>query len=85
MDVWQILAVVGILVGIGVIITLIGVLFGGYLVFKGARSVPGEKFLGGVPKGQVFSIPDAGDDFQDRSEKNILEKTERFLAKLGGK
>jgi hypothetical protein len=49
------------------------------------RAVPGEKFLGGVPKGQVFTIPeaDSAEEFPD-AETTVLAKTERFLQTLAG-
>jgi hypothetical protein len=74
-------------IGLGVwVITIISALVGAYLMFKGTRAVPGEGFLGGVPKGQVFSIPevDNAEEFPD-TERNVLKKTEDFLKMLGGK
>ena len=77
------------LVGAGAILALICVLFGAFIMFRGTRAVPGPGFFTGeVPKGTVFSIPDALDapDFPDQTdaEANVLKKTELFLKKLGG-
>lgn len=82
MSIWY---VVG-LVGIGVCMTLISVTVGAYLMYKGRSAVPGERFIGGPPKGQVFTIPevDGAEEFPEE-EKNILRKTEQFLKVLGGK
>jgi hypothetical protein len=74
-------------VAVGVwVITVVSALVGAYLMFKGAKAVPGEGFLGRVPKGQVFSIPEAkdGDEFPE-DEKQVLEKTEKFLKLFGAK
>ena len=78
----QMIEILG-LVAAGVGLTLLCVMVGAYVVFKAMRAVPGEKFLGGVPKGQVFSIPESTEEFPD-SEKNVLEKTEKFLKTLTG-
>jgi len=53
-------------------------LFCGWLVFKSRNATQGEKFLGGVPKGTVFTIPDAAEDDLD-AEKSILDKSKDFL------
>jgi hypothetical protein len=72
-------------VAVGVwVITVVSALVGAYLMFKGAKAVPGEGFLGGVPKGQVFSIPEAK-DAEEFPEEQVLEKTEKFLKLFGGK
>jgi hypothetical protein len=73
------------LIGSGVIMALLCVMFGAYLMFKGTRSAPGEKFLGGVPKGEVFTISEAegAPDEPGEEEKSILEKTEKFLGMFG--
>jgi len=88
-SIYQVFALVGIIV-------IVGLLFGmgaAWLVFRSSRpTAPGERFFGGVPKGEVFTIPDldqaqafpgAGEPTED--EKTMLEKTERFLNILGGK
>jgi hypothetical protein len=51
-----------IIVGCGVILTVVSILIGGWIVFKTKNSVPGETFLGRVPKGEVFSIPTTTED-----------------------
>ena len=66
------------------------ILLGAFLIFK-AKSTPGsgESFLLD-PKGDVFSIPDEGvsgfpgEEEPDPDEKNVLERTNRFLKSLGG-
>lgn len=68
-------------IGVGALIALSGVALGAFLMFRGTRAIPGEKLFGGVPKGQVFSIKDPLEDDPDQneSEKQILEKTNKFL------
>lgn len=70
-----------VLIGIGAILTIIGVIVGAFLMFRGVRAVPGERLFGGVPKGQVFSIKDPMEDepTENSSENQILEKTNQFL------
>ena len=79
---WQVL----ILITAGVLLAIVCVMVGAWLMFKSSRAVPGERFLGGVPKGEVFSIQDALDqeELPDDAEKTVLERTEQFLKKLGG-
>ena len=71
----------------GILMALVCILVGAGIMFKGKTAVPGERFIGGVPKGEVYSIPDALDapDEPGEEEKGILAKTERFLSVLGGK
>ena len=76
-----------ILLGAGALIALIGVLAGAFVMFRGAKAVPGENMFGGVPKGQVFSIPDPLEDElkeQSEAEKLLLEKTNKFLKVFSG-
>ena len=75
----------GIIAG-AMVMTWVSILIGAYVMFKGKSSVPGEKFLGGAPKGQVFTIPEAveGAEFPE-VEQNVLKKTEEFLKVLGGR
>ena len=54
-------------------------LFCGWLVFKSRNATQGEKFLGGVPNGTVFTIPDAAEEIETEAEKNILDKSKDFL------
>jgi hypothetical protein len=82
MSIWQVAGVMG----IGALIAVICVVLGSYISFKSAHAVPGEGFLGGVPKGQVFTIPEAESVPEGPSdEQAVLAKTERFLSMLGGK
>jgi hypothetical protein len=60
------------------VLVMAGVFLGGWLVFKSRNATQGEKFLGGVPKGTVFTIPDAAEDDLD-AEKSILDKSKDFL------
>jgi hypothetical protein len=76
------------MVGFGVVVAALCIVVGGWIMFKGTRSIPGEGFLGGVPKGEVFNIPDAtfqDEDEQAEDKKAVLANTERFLNILGGK
>lgn len=78
----QMIEILG-LIAVGVGFTLLSVLVGAYVVFRATRAVPGEGFLGGVPKGQVFSIPETTEEFPD-AEAGVLAKTEKFLKTLTG-
>lgn len=60
------------------VLVMAGVVLGGWLVFKSRNATQGEKFLGGVPNGTVFTIPDAAEDDLD-AEKSILDKSKDFL------
>ena len=75
-----------ILIGVAVVVTLISILVGAFVMFKGQRAVPGEPFIGKIPKGQVFNVVDKleAEEFPEE-EKNLLERTEKFLKTLGGK
>jgi hypothetical protein len=70
-----------------VIIGAVCVILGAWIAFR-IRRMPGEG-SGFVkdPKGQAFTIPDAGSmDFPDEpgiSEKNVLQRAERFLGGFG--
>ena len=79
-DIWQVLG----LVGGGALLAVGCVLIGAFVTFKATRAVPGERFLGGVPKGQVFSIPDAETKEFPGGEERVLEKTKAFLERFGG-
>ncbi len=75
------------LLGAGALLVLLGVLVGGWLMFKG-KAAQGEGFLR-TPKGEVFSIPDTdGPEFPSgpgKEEQNVMKRTEKFLEMLGGK
>ena len=82
MDVTLLIALFG-----AVIIGASCVIAGAWMAFR-VRRVPGEG-AGFVkdPKGQAFTIPDAGAmDYPDepgQDEKNVLQRAERFLGSLG--
>jgi len=87
---WQVVALLVMVVALIVAGTVALMMAGAYIMFKGRNAVPGERFIGGVPKGQVFTLPEADDvgDFPgepNAAEKNILQRTEQFLKTLGGK
>jgi len=86
LNIWQIL----ILIGCGVVVALLGIFVGAWLVFKSKMAVPGESFFGGIPKGEVYTIPDALEaaefpEEESKAQENVLKRTEQFLAKLSGK
>ena len=91
LNIWQILILIGCGVAAALVVALLGVFVGAWLVFKVKMAVPGESFLGGVPKGEVYSIPDALEaaEFPEEEEsvaqKNVLTRTQDFLRTLGGK
>ena len=70
------------LIGFGVFVSLISMLIGAYVMFKGKTSLPGENFIGGAPKGAVFSIPEASDveNLPDGNKDHVLEKAAKFLS-----
>ena len=72
-----------ILLGTGAFIAVVCVLVGAFVMFRG-RSGIGERFIGGAPKGQVFTIPEETEEFPD-AEKNVLQKTAEFLKVFEGK
>lgn len=67
-------------------LVMAGVFAGAWVSFKSKNSVPGESFLGGSPKGAVFTIPDASEELDNGNgaEKSVLERTEEFLKAFGG-
>lgn len=72
----------------GALLAALCIIAGAYIMFR-ARSGSRAGFLSD-PKGDVFSIPDdAGMEFPGSAEpnideKNILERTNRFLKDIGG-
>ena len=72
-----------ILIGSIGFMVILAVLVGAYVTFKGAKAVPGERFIGGVPRGQMFTLDEQTEEFPD-AEKDVLKKTEDFLKVLGG-
>jgi hypothetical protein len=80
-SVWAILG----FIGFGAFIIVAGIVVGAFLVFKTFNARPGEGLLGGVPKGQVFSIPDPLDGQEEENlEANLLKRTSQFLSSFGG-
>lgn len=73
---------------VGALIFAGGVFTGGWMAFKFKNAVQGENFLGGVPKGEVFTMKDEMDalmdEEQNQAEKDVLARTEKFLKALGG-
>jgi len=65
-------------------LVMAGVFAGAWVSFKSKNSVPGESFLGGSPKGAVFTIPDAAEEIETEAEKNILDKSKDFLKMFEG-
>lgn len=77
------------LVIIGALLAVSCVVAGAWLMWKGkSTAVYGEKFLGGVPKGEAFVMPDTdgleNDLGAQTAEKTVSARTEEFLKKLGG-
>jgi hypothetical protein len=75
-------------IGAGAVIALVSSMVGAFIMFRGKNSIEGSKFLGGVPKGEVFTVKEV-DNAQEfpKEEEGILERTERFLNQFnpGGK
>lgn len=73
---------------VGALIFAGGVFTGGWMAFKFKNAVQGENFLGGVPKGEVFTMKDEMDalmdEEQNQAEKDVLARTEKFLKTLAG-
>lgn len=85
----MVISVAGIILLIvgSVFISLVCVMAGGWLVFKG-KAAPGEGFIR-APKGEVFTVADPAmvEDYPDEpnhAEENVLKRTERFLKSLKG-
>ena len=84
LNIWQIL----ILIGCGVVVALLSIFVGAWLVFKSKMAVPGESFFGGIPKGEVYTIPDALEaaefpEEESKAQENVLTRTQKFLKTLG--
>ena len=81
-DVWMIF----VMIGFGAFVVLVSVFVGAFLVYKTYNARPGEGFVGGIPKGQVFSIPDPLEDLDkpDDLESNVLKRASQFLSSFGG-
>jgi hypothetical protein len=65
----------------GAIATIFGVLLGAWLVFKVNRAAPGEKFIGGVPSGQVFSIPDLEEE-EPMDKSIVMDRLNQFMGQF---
>jgi hypothetical protein len=79
----QVLIIAGIVALVGSTLALVGVMVGGWIMFKG-KAAPGEGFLH-TPKGQAFTIPDALDaaQFPTEEEQNVLKRSEVFKKVFG--
>jgi hypothetical protein len=66
----------------GAALVMVGVMGGGWLVYKSRNAVPGEKLFGGVPKGEVFTMQDEIDslnnDSPDGAEAEVMAKNRIF-------
>jgi hypothetical protein len=79
---WQLIVILALMV-----IAVVGsIIVGAYLMYKGKTAIPGERFFGGVPNGEVFSMEDAKtEEFPDElsvratERQTVLENTKRFL------
>lgn len=60
------------------VLTIVSALIGGWIVFKTKNSVPGESFLGRVPKGEVFSIPTTEED----EEPDVVKERNKIFQKI---
>lgn len=63
------------------LLVMAGVFLGGWLVFKSRNATQGENFIGGAPKGTVFTIPDTPEEIP---EESIIERGKEFLKVFGG-
>jgi hypothetical protein len=75
---------------VGALLFAGGVFTGGWMAFKFKNAVQGENFIGGVPKGEVFTMKDEmdalmdGEQAENEAEKGVIARTEKFLKALGG-
>lgn len=75
---------------VGALIFAGGVFTGGWMAFKFKNAVQGENFLGGVPKGEVFTMKDEIDALMDEEQagdaakNDVLARTEKFLKAFAG-
>ena len=72
----------------GGVMVMVGVFLGGWIAYKLKNAVPGERFFGGVPKGEVFTMKDEMDELMEggttAAEKSVLDRTAQFIKALGG-
>ena len=81
-ELWMIMAIIA----VSMMMALICVVIGAFIMFKGKSAISGEGFFGHVPKGQVFSIPEAEEGQEFPEDEKMMDKTKRFLENfaLGG-
>ena len=84
-DFWTIL----IILGCGSFLTMLSVLLGSWVMYKGRTANPNESFIGKPPKGEVCSVSDGLDEDEfpgepGEDEKKVLERTNTFLKSIGG-
>jgi hypothetical protein len=77
------LIIMGIVALVGAVLSLVGVMIGGWIMFKG-KAGPGEGYLY-TPKGDAFTIQDAMDaaQFPTEDEQNVLKRSEIFKKVFG--
>lgn len=79
----------GIALTMGAIITLLGVVIGSWIMFRG-KTTTNESFIGRQPRGEAFTIDtDGAEEFPgieepSKDEEHILKKTGDFLKTLTG-
>lgn len=89
---WQLIVVLA----LTIVAVMVSIIVGAYLMYKGKTAIPGERFFGGVPDGEVFSMEDAKtEEFPEElsvratERQTVLDNTKRFLdafaEKEGGK
>jgi len=72
-------------IGVGSVMSWVSILIGAFITFRSYNAKEGERFLGGVPKGKVFTIPevDNAEEFP-MNEETLINKTKDFLKVFGG-
>lgn len=68
----------------GAFCAILGVLFGAWLSYKCHRAAPGERFIGGPPKGDVFSIPDLEDEPDPIESGIVKDRLNQFMMQFNG-
>ena len=81
---WQVLVLIGLVMVFGVAMCAIGA----YAVFRSKRE-PHERFIGGVSRGEVFSIDNLSDDYIEENQPpeppdNIQARGREFLNQFEG-
>jgi len=73
------------LISVGAVVAILGGLFGAFIMFRGSRAVPGERFIGGIPDGQVFSIPDVEEEPErNPAQERVMARLGQFMGQFGG-